>query len=246
MRTSSFGIADALRCAGARPSRLMRCRRAASLRAIFIFGITTALIGAVAQTKALRPEAGDKEGLFLVARRALGDPLFAKSTVLMLPVKDAPLVVGLIINKRTRVALHELFPALRALRESGATAYFGGPVDIHSRSAIFRSPTSPKNALRVFADVYVTFDSDAIAALVKNSPQVSTLHIFLGRAQWGQAQLQDEMLEGAWYSMRVNSDPIFSDRPDDVWNVLLARVEPSPYVDYRSPSASSNARSPAP
>ena len=199
--------------------------------------LAPALIGAAAQKKAPQDQGGDKEGLFLVAHRELGDPLFARSAVLMLPIEQAPVVVGLIINKPTHVSLHDLFLDSPAPQKDNATAYFGGPVDIHDRSAIFRSPTPPKDALHVFADVYVTFDSDAIAAMVKNSTQASTLRIFLGRAQWGQAQLQNEILAGAWYSMRVNADPIFDSHPAEVWQTLLDRVEPRAEVDYR-PSAS--------
>jgi putative transcriptional regulator len=222
--------------------RASSLRIAAVLLTILLLGLTLAIFGAAGQTKVPQPESGDKEGVFLIARRALSDPFFAKSTVLMLPVKSAPLVVGLIINKPTHVSLHDLFPDVRALQKEDAKAYFGGPVNIHDRSAIFRSATAPKDAMHIFADVYATFDPDAVAALVKNSTQVSTLRIFLGRAQWGQAQLQNEVLEGAWYRLRVDSDPIFSDHPGDVWQMLLDRVEPRPYVDYRPPAAARSSR----
>lgn len=217
-------------CAG-----LARFRGAATPIGVLLLGIILALIGASAQTEVPQPETGGKEGAFLVARPALSDPLFARSAVLMLPVKDAPLLAGLIINKRTRVSLRELFPSVGAMKNDDATAFFGGPVDIHSRSAIFRTAKAPKDALNVFGDVYVTFDSNSIAALLKNPAQASSVRIFLGRSQWGRAQLQREMLAGAWYSLRTGSDPIFSRHPDDVWRALLSRVEPRLYVERREP-----------
>lgn len=222
---------DDFQCAG-----LARFRSATAPIGVLLLGITLALIGASAQTEAPQPETGDKEGAFLVARPALSDPLFARSAVLMLPVKDGPLLAGLIINKRTRVSLHELFPSAGATNSDDATAFFGGPVDIHSRSAIFRTARTPRDALNAFGDVYVTFDSNSIAALVKNPAQASSVRIFLGRSQWGRAQLQREMLAGAWYSLRTGSDPIFSGHPDDVWRALLSRVEPRPYVEYGQPA----------
>jgi len=42
--------------------------------------------------------------------------------------------------------------------------------------------------------------------------------------------------------LRVDSDPIFSDHPGDVWQMLLDRVEPRPYVDYRPPAAARSSR----
>jgi putative transcriptional regulator len=222
----------------------VRAWRIPLLLAIFILGLAPALI-VPAQEKPPQNQQGDQQGLFLIARRELSDPFFAKSTVLMLPIElpgEQSALVGLIINKPTHVSLHELFPHARALQKDDATAYFGGPVDIHDRSAIFRSSNPPEHALHIFADVYVTFDSDAIDALVKKSQQPSLLRIFLGRSRWGQAQLQDEMLEGAWYSLRLNADPIFSSDPGKVWQTLLDRVEPRPYVDYGPPSPALFAR----
>jgi putative transcriptional regulator len=241
MRASSFNVASALRRIYAtKPSG------APLLLAILFLAPAMAMRGTPAQTKPPQPQSSDKEGLFLVARRGMSDPLFAKSAVLMLPIKDESLIVGLIINKPTHVSLAELFPNVRALQKDDRAAYFGGPVDIYSRSAIFRSPTPPKKAIHIFADVYVAFDSDAVRELIKNFPPPSALRVFLGRAQWSQGQLQREMLQGAWYSVRLNADPIFSDQPEQVWQTLLDRLEPKPYVDFHLPSKPLNRRATAP
>lgn len=200
-----------------------------------IFGLGRTPTGS-AQAKPRQNGEGDSQGLFLVARRELSDPFFAKSTVLMLPMGDSPLVVGLIVNKPTHISLHELFPDAGNLQKQGATAYFGGPVDIHDRSVIFRSPTPPEHALHIFADVYVMLDPSDVDALVKkNAKQASALHIFLGRSQWSRAQLRNEISEGAWYSLRDNADAIFAGDPAKVWQKLLDRAEPRPYVEYRQP-----------
>jgi putative transcriptional regulator len=236
VRVPRFTVANLFRRAGAIVSR-----RIPLLLAILLLGLTPALAGLAEQEKANPPgqapanPTDDNQGLFLLARSALGDAFFAKSIVLMLPVETEPdrLVVGLIINKPAQVKLHELFPHAHSLDKQDVTAYFGGPVDIHDRSAIFRSPTAPKGALHIFANVYVTFDSDSIDALVKNSQQPSELRIFLGRSQWSHPQLQHEILAGAWYSFHDNSDPIFSSDPGKLWQTLLDRVAPRPYIDYR-------------
>jgi putative transcriptional regulator len=236
MRASFFSVASVFR-----RMRASEHRCAPLLLAVFVLAPAPAMLGTDAQTKPPHTRSADK-GLLLVARRGMGDPLFAKSAVLMLPLSDT---VGLIVNKPTHVSLHDLFPEVRALQKDDTPAYFGGPVDIHSRSAIFQSPTAPKDALHVFGDIYFVFDSDAVRELIKNSPHPAALRIFLGRAQWGRGQLQRETLEGAWYSLRVKADPIFSDHPDDVWQTLLDRIEPKPYVEYRR-SAELHRRSAAP
>lgn len=230
MRVSCFSLADAFCRIGA-----MFSRRGVLAFAVFLLGFTFAFAGVSDREQRPQNPATDQQGTFLIARRSLSDPFFAKSTVLMLPIESYPLVVGLIINKPTKIKLAELFPHAKNLEKQDATAYFGGPVDIHDRSAIFRSPAEPKHALHLFADVYITFDSDSIDELVNKSKQPPELRIFLGRSQWSQAQLEHEILIGAWYKHTDDADPIFAADPGKVWQQLLDRAAPSPYTEYLPP-----------
>jgi putative transcriptional regulator len=179
----------------------------------------------------------ESQGNFLVARRELLDPVFEKSVVLMLPTKGTPLLVGLIVNRPTKVPLRDLFADSPVIQKLETTAYLGGPVDVEvgACSAIFRSKTPPKNAISVFGDVYVSFDPDAIAALLEDSQQASTLRVFLGRSQWAPAQLENEVARGAWYSVRASADSIFAKFPEAVWRSLLDQAEPRPLVKYEPP-----------
>jgi len=198
--------------------------------AILTLGLTPCITGRAGP----KLQDSGRQGLFLVARRDLSDPLFEKSVVLMLPIKGTPLLVGLIVNRPTRVPLHDLFADSPALQKRDATAYFGGPVgvDVGALSAVFRSATPPKDATLVFGDVFVSFDHSTIASLVGNFQQASTLRVFLGRAQWAPKQLENEMAEGGWYSVGSSADPIFSKLPEDAWLTLLDRAEPRPLVEY--------------
>jgi len=236
---------DARVCTGMRRSgpsiaqNLARSERQASkhswiLAAVFLLlGLVPSITGRAAEEK----QGSDSQGHFLVARRELSDPLFEKSVVLMLPTKGTPLLVGLIVNRPTRVPLHDLFEDSPALQKRDATAYFGGPVDVEigAQSAIFRSKTPPKSAIPVFGDVYVSFDPDTIATLVADSEQASTLRVFLGRAQWAPLQLENEMAKGAWYSVRGSADPIFGKFPEAVWRSLLDQAEPRPVAQCELP-----------
>ncbi len=165
------------------------------------------------------------------------DPLFAKTIVLMLPVKGAPGIVGLIVNKPTKVPMHDLYTDSPALKKRDATVYFGGPVDVEvsATSAIFRSAAPPKDATQVFGDVYVSFDPDTIAALVENVQQVPSLRVFLGRSEWAPEQLQNEIARGAWYSVRSGPDSIFGKFPEAAWRALLEQAEPRPLTEYQPP-----------
>jgi len=211
----------------------MRSLTAAIAGVLFALAVLPGIAGTGAQEK----QGAASQGLFLVARRDMPDPLFAKTIVLMLPVKGAPLIVGLIVNKPTKVPMHDLFTDSPALQKRDATAYFGGPVDVEvsATSAIFRSAAPPKDATQVFGDVYVSFDPDTIAALVENVQQVSSLRVFLGRSQWAPDQLKNEMARGGWYSVRSGADSIFGKFPEAAWRTLLEQAEPRPLTEYLPP-----------
>jgi len=199
-----------------------------------------------------KPESVKARGQFVVASRDLPDPLFHDSVVLMLPIKEEQLIVGLIVNKPTKIKLSEVFPDAPALQKSEAKAYFGGPVDLDvgARSAIFRSKAPPEDATMVFEDVYVSFDAKSIAALAANPQQVSTLRVYLGRAQWATDQFEGEVARGSWHSLPASVDSIFSAQPEMLWPSLIEHAEPRPVVQSRPPFAFSAAmlfaiRSPA-
>jgi putative transcriptional regulator len=195
------------------------------------------LLAGTADRAVEEKQGNDNRGEFLVARRDLSDPFFEKSVVLMLPIKETPLLVGLIINRPTKVPLRDLFSDSLVIQKLDQMAYFGGPVDVEvgARSAIFRSKTPPKNAVAVFGDVYACFDPDTIATLLEDSQQAPTVRVFLGRSQWAPMQLENEIAKGAWYSVRESAEPIFGKFPEGVWRTLIDQADPRPLVKYDFP-----------
>jgi putative AlgH/UPF0301 family transcriptional regulator len=185
------------------------------------------------------------ESELLVASRDLPDPFFQKSVVLMLPFKEDQLLVGLIINKPSKIKVRDLFPDSPELQKLDTMAYFGGPVDanVGVRSAVFRSKTPPSKAILVFGDVYVSFDPNAIVALEQDPKQAATLRVFVGRAQWAPVQFQNEVAAGAWHSLHGGADSIFTTLPDMLWQRLIEQAEPRSLVwsdpDFSAPAPSS-------
>jgi putative transcriptional regulator len=200
-------------------------------RSTFAFYLLLVLSNTPVHAAQDKPNKGESEvkTLFLVARPELGDPFFKESVVLMFPsslVAGPGLVVGLIINRPARVALSEIFPNDNALKDRSETAYFGGPVDPRAPGVVFRSSKAAKQAALLSGDVYVTFDPDFIKDLLKKPEKTPDLRLFVGRSQWAPAQLQNEMVKGAWYSVRAESNLIFSASPQDIWRKLFERAEP--------------------
>ena len=200
-----------------------------------------------AQDKPNKEDNEDKT-LFLVARPELGEPIFKESVILTLPSSvgvGEGLVVGLILNKPARVALSDIFPDDQALENRSETVYFAGPVEPRAPGVVFRSSKPVKQAALLFGDIYVSFDPDFIMELLKEPEKTPALRLFVGRSQWALAQLQNEMAMGAWYSVRAETNLIFSPSPQYLWRKLLDRAEPAPVANAadvppkKSPNGSS-------
>jgi len=178
-----------------------------------------------------KPNKGDSEDktIFLVARPELGDPFFKESVVLLFPssvVAGKGLVVGLIVNRPAQVALNEIFPDDDALKNRSETVYFGGPVSPGTPGVVFRSSNAAKQAALLFGDVYVSFDPDFIKQILKQPEKTTDLRLFMGRSQWTPGQLQNEVVQGAWYRVRAETNLVFSASPQSLWRKLFEREEP--------------------
>lgn len=156
---------------------------------------------------------------FLVATRALEDPLFEHSVILMVPSTEPPLLAGLIINSPAKQQVRDIFPQVRALKGPAESIYLGGPVEPEDVSIVFRAPSAQSSATRVFDDVYVATGRDAIAAVLKD-PRITDLRVVSGKAQWLHDQLLGEVMAGAWYVIPAKADLIFGD-PKDLWSILV-------------------------
>ncbi len=176
--------------------------------------------------------------LFLIARPTIEDPFFTKSVVLMLPLNEEQLVVGIVVNKPTKLPLSQLFPNDAALRNRSELVYMGGPVEMSAPALIFHSAKSFKEAIPIYGDVYLTFDAKLIMKELEDPKPTGDMRVFLGRAQWTLIQLDDEAMEGSWYSLHLEADTIFDHDPDHLWNRLHDRARPPQNIEYRLPDRS--------
>ncbi|HEY6468113.1 MAG TPA: YqgE/AlgH family protein [Candidatus Acidoferrales bacterium] len=174
------------------------------------------------------------ESSFLIARRGLNDPLFGKSVILMLPVVDPDGVVGLIVNRPTKITLHELFPKIAAYKEGTAIAYFGGPVDVKTGGVLFRSAKAYKEAFHLTGDLYVSFNSEVIEKVLKKPKDVTNVRLFLGRSQWKNKQLAAEMERGSWFGEKEANSVIFRHDSANVWIELIGALEPGNVAEWNS------------
>jgi putative transcriptional regulator len=154
--------------------------------------------------------------ILLVARTELSDPNFKDAVVLVLN-NIAPVPVGLIVNRPTRVAVSSLFPELVRLAKLDDKVYFGGPVEIELVSFLFRADAPPEHATQVVDGVYLSANEELLRKLLGREKPMEGLRIFVGHSGWGPGQLQAEIARGDWTLAPAETGAIFDGKSEHPW-----------------------------
>jgi putative transcriptional regulator len=172
-------------------------------------------------------------GKFLVARREMPDPNFAKSVVLLLEYGEGG-ALGLIINRPSKVELSTLSDDFEGLASSTDPIYFGGPVPAESLFVIFRAAMAPEGSESVFGKVRVTRSAAVLRDLIDADPP-EEFRVFFGYAGWAPGQLDNEVSRGDWHVVDSDEESVFAARPAEVWDFLVP-PEPTRQVRLARPS----------
>lgn len=173
------------------------------------------------------PEVGTRlaRGRVLVASRALTAPAFARSVILLLDYgRDGAL--GLVINRPTRFALHELLPEVERLAGTAHRAWYGGPVAAGQIHLLIRSQTMLPGATPLVDDVWVTASAPVLDAVLAD-PALE-FRAFVGYTGWAPGQLDAEVIEGSWMIAPGRGAEIFAEDPSTLWDRLTGETERVP------------------
>src|SRR5215472_5975807 len=155
-------------------------------------------------------------GKLLVASRELQDPNFAK-TVILLVHFDGQDVVGLILNRRTDVALSRVLEGLQGAKDRSDQAYLGGPVEIPTVFALLQSPAKIEGGEPVFSGVHLISTRTLLEQTLAARPDPQVFHVYLGYAGWKNDQLRKEVGLGAWFIFPAETGAVFNSDPGSLW-----------------------------
>lgn len=102
----------------------------------------------------------------------------------------------------------------------------GGPVSLDSALGVAVIPgdangeSAPLGWRRVHGAIGLV-DLEAPPELLASA--VGSLRIFAGYAGWGPGQLEDELVEGAWYVVESEPGDVSSPSPEGLWRSVLRR-----------------------
>lgn len=166
-------------------------------------------------------------GHLLVAMPGMPDPRFAKAVIYMCAHNDEG-AMGLVINQ----PLAEFtFPAL--LEQLGIdtnpsdtppiAVQFGGPVE-QGRGFVLHSPDYVhETTLVVEPDVALTATVDVLRAIARGRGPSQRL-LALGYAGWGAGQLDEEILQNGWLSVKADADIVFNANLGAKWQQSLGKL----------------------
>jgi len=194
------------------------------------------------ETGKLEPAAGR----FLVATRGLYGPYFSR-TVIYLTQHNSEGTAGVIVNRRLGKKVVDVLPEMHSSVLGSYPLYNGGPVSQGIMVMLFRDNHESEQAVHVSGDVYASSSSAVLARLMMAGKPGKELRMYAGQAGWAPGQLAREIEQDSWHVMEADTDAIFSDDSDYLWqkliNVLdpqgimvLNRTGPAPAHDYNPAS----------
>jgi putative transcriptional regulator len=168
----------------------------------------------------------DHTGRLLVASPKLGDPNFERSVIVVLDHGEEG-ALGIVINRPTGLPVEEVLEPWhdQARMAPPGVVFAGGPV---SREAVIGVARS-RHGFAGVADagwrpVLAELGTVDLSVPPEDQPiPLAGARLFSGYAGWGPGQLEEEMNEGAWYSLETDPDDLLCEEPELLWHDVLRR-----------------------
>ena len=161
---------------------------------------------------------------FLIAMPAMADPNFSR-TLTYICEHNAEGALGVIVNRPTDMTLGTLLEHVDISSEAKALdevpVYFGGPVQT-DRGFVLHSPAQPyQSQLRVDGDIALTSSRD-ILQTIGQADEPAKMLVMLGYSGWSAGQLEWELAQNAWLTVKADPHVIFDLPPDARLNAAIS------------------------
>jgi putative transcriptional regulator len=131
--------------------------------------------------------------------------------------------MGLVLNRPLELEVSAVLPDWQPYVTAPPMLFQGGPVALDTALGLVAVPgddDEPVGVRRVLGSLALV-DLDAPPQVVAGG--VAGIRVFAGHSGWSAGQLEDEIAEGAWYTVDTESRDAFTDSPHDLWRVVLRR-----------------------
>lgn len=154
---------------------------------------------------------------FLIAMPAMSDKNFARTLTLVCEHNDQG-ALGVIVNRPTDMSLATLFErvdiALGDAPFAAQPVYFGGPVQTDRGFVLHRPVGQWQSTLDLGSDIGLTSSRDILRAMAEHGGPEEVL-VTLGYAGWAAGQLEWELSQNAWLTVRADPRIVFDLPPEE-------------------------------
>lgn len=165
-----------------------------------------------------------KKGAFLIAQPKITGSIFKESVILITHHSEKYGTQGLIINKPSGHSPADILPPDFGAEKLYEKLFIGGPVILAAPSFLINTEIPPEGAMKIFSHVYLSMSIDKVLN-EENSKRHKEVRIYAGISSWAPGQLQIELARGDWVILRPESNMVFSEDPEVVWQKLIEKYE---------------------
>ncbi|MFW0783749.1 YqgE/AlgH family protein [Gordonia sp. CPCC 206044] len=165
-----------------------------------------------------------RPGTLLLASTDLIEPTFARTVIYVMEHNEAG-SLGVILNRMSQTAVHNLLPQWTDLSASPQALFVGGPVK--QDSAMCLGVVKPGadidglDALRPVDGRVVLVDLDADPSELDGV--LEGIRLFAGYAGWGIGQLDGELEQDSWMLASALPRDLLAPATVDLWSAVLRR-----------------------
>ena len=157
-------------------------------------------------------------GTILIADPFLKDPNFMRTVVFLCEYKDEG-SFGFVLNRKLQYAAGDL---LNDLEGCEFPVYYGGPVQQDTIHFLHQCPEDIPGGQEILKGVYWGGDFDRMVELIRsNSLDPARIRFYIGYSGWGSGQLDDELKEKSWLTVKATRKLVFHRKFEEIWKESL-------------------------
>lgn len=160
-------------------------------------------------------------GILLIADPFLKDPNFLRTVVFLCEHREEG-SFGFVLNRQYQNTLDELIPELEGHK---FPVFYGGPVQVDTIHFLHQYPDVIPGGQEVFKGVYWGGDFDAVVRLILNNEiEPAKIRFYVGYSGWSDGQLQEEMKEKTWLTVKATRKLVFHENYEEIWKDALKHL----------------------
>ncbi len=162
-----------------------------------------------------------EKGNLLIANPFLKDHNFLRTVVFLCEHSDIG-SLGFVLN---RLLTQKLGHFLTELEAFDINLFYGGPVENNTIHFLHQYPDIIDGGQQVLDNLYWGGNFESLVANIQGGNlDLNKIKFFIGYSGWSDGQLENEMNEKSWLTVKATRNLIFHNKPEDIWKNSLKHM----------------------